>query len=476
MKNRFVAKVFFICTSIFATVTGVVAQESVSFNKNGISVVFKILATSPDATKQSFGGVYFTGFNETEKESRVHRVLADRASGTYFGYDLVIESVASTLDKFKVSIKPLSIKPPETMRLSDLTALTLPKYPADMVVADSDSIAIDVLVNPQTKVNIVDYIKITTKKPRLSDSSPLNTAVKASSSDDRGLFGKQKTRDFTPNDVKLRLTSPEFLVGGTVSPLLGSRWEGIIEGSIVHVYIPEKGRFIFSLYPQSNFNFQKSAAIEDNKIVFQSDGQRYELTSAAPIVGFGGSWNLWILHDSDYRPDLILSAEASNYIEYGASNDVESVLKQEWRKSRLHPVLLPTARAEIYSKWLGEIRYIISDSERQGFLQLKSDEEREQFIESFWRRRDSNPETPKYEFRREYYNRIAYANQNFSFGEKTGWQTDRGRILITHGKPDEIERTQSGEVWIYKSLPELGDNVRFTFFDAAKSGDFRLRQ
>ena len=123
-----------------------------------------------------------------------------------------------------------------------------------------------------------------------------------------------------------------------------------------------------------------------------------------------------------------------------------------------------------------DVNYIITDAEKQTFLQLNTDEEREQFIESFWQRRDTKPETKENEFRREYYNRIAFANQNFAFGETAGWLTNRGRIYITHGKPDEIQKNAAEEIWVYKSLAGLGDNVRFEFVDRTKNGDFRLRQ
>jgi GWxTD domain-containing protein len=491
MKNKFLTIAFLAFCCIF-TGSAEAQQSSVSFNKKGISVIFKIQTSSPDASKQSFGSVYFTGYDDNEKESIVHRVLADKESGAYFGYDLIIES-GDAPNKYKVSIKPLSINPPEQMRLSDLTVRSLPKYPEDMLVEDGDTIALDVLVNPQTKVKIVDLIKITTKKPQSSDSSLFNTTatgfgsgsgngsgsgfgISVGSNSNSSLLSGQKPQDFTVNDIKLRLTSPKLLVNGAIGSLLGSEWEGIIEGSIIHIYIPGKGRFIFSLFPQNNFNFQKNAVIEDNKIVFKPNDERYELISAAPILNSGGSWNLWTLHDSSYRPDLVFSAAASGYIEYGAANEVGSVLKQEWRKSRLIPVRPLKEKTEMYTKWLDDIRYIVSDPEKQTFSQLKSDDEREQFIESFWQRRDTKPETKDNEFRREYYSRIAYANQNFVFGGKAGWLTDRGRIYITHGKPDNIQKNELGEIWIYKSLPELGENVKFEFDDTTKNGDFRLRQ
>ena len=471
MKSRSVTLAILPTICLFSLSTGVLAQHgSVSFNNKGISVVFRILASSPNSSKQTFGGVFFTGQDEKEKTSRVHRVLADRANGAYFGYDVVIKS-ASQPGKFKVSVEPLSIKPPDTMGLSDLTSISLPKYPEDLIVADGDSIAIDVLVNPQTKVNIVDYIKITTKKPLGPDTTPIDVSeTGAAGGSNSGMSGKQKTRDFTPNDVKLRLTSPSLLADGAISPLLGGQWEGIIEGTFLNIYIPGKGRVFFSLFPHQNPKFGKTAVVENNKIRFQVGDASYELVSEAPVVPGGGSWNLWMLHDADYRPDLSFSVEAAGHIEYGASNDVESVVKQEWRKSRLLPIRPPKVSEAVYQRWFDEVRYTMTDEENQAFAGLKTNEEREQFISAFWKRRDPTPETDRNEFREEYYSRLAFANQNFAFSSTPGYMTDRGRIFVMNGRPAEIQKTGSGEIWIY------GNKSKYEFVEAAKSGDLRLKQ
>src|SRR5262249_7934244 len=95
-------------------------------------------------------------------------------------------------------------------------------------------------------------------------------------------------------------------------------------------------------------------------------------------------------------------------------------------------------------KWVDEdVAYIITDDEKRAFTRLKTDEEREQFIEAFWERRDLTPDTVENEYRDEYYERIAYANEHFASGIP-GWKTDRGRIYILHGKPDGIESHPSG--------------------------------
>ncbi len=148
---------------------------------------------------------------------------------------------------------------------------------------------------------------------------------------------------------------------------------------------------------------------------------------------------------------------------------------------------------EAYKHWLGEdVTYIITPDERTAFLQLSTNEEREQFIEQFWLRRSSNPDLPDNEFKEEHYRRIAYSNEHFASGIP-GWKTDRGRIYIIWGKPDEIESHPSGgtyerpiqegggststypwEKWRYRYLEGIGTDVELEFVDPSGSGEFHL--
>jgi GWxTD domain-containing protein len=146
-----------------------------------------------------------------------------------------------------------------------------------------------------------------------------------------------------------------------------------------------------------------------------------------------------------------------------------------------------------YKKWLNEdVTYIITDEERQAFKRLATDEEREQFIEQFWLRRDPTPDTVENEYKEEHYRRIAYANDHYASGIP-GWKTDRGRISITYGPPDEIESHPSGgsyqrpneegggetstypfEQWRYRYIEGIGTNIIIEFVDTTMSGEYRM--
>jgi GWxTD domain-containing protein len=146
-----------------------------------------------------------------------------------------------------------------------------------------------------------------------------------------------------------------------------------------------------------------------------------------------------------------------------------------------------------YKDWLDkDVTYIITDEERKAFKKLATDDERERFIEEFWRRRDPDPDTDENEFKEEYYERIAYANEHFASGIP-GWKTDRGRIWIMYGKPDERETHPMGgqydrpsyegggststypfETWFYRYLAGVGSGVEIEFVDPTGSGEYRI--
>jgi len=146
-----------------------------------------------------------------------------------------------------------------------------------------------------------------------------------------------------------------------------------------------------------------------------------------------------------------------------------------------------------YTTWVNEeVIYIITKEECDAFLHLTTNEEREQYIEEFWHRRNPDPDSPENAYREEHYRRIAYANERFSSGIP-GWKTDRGHIYILWGPPDEIDSHPSGgtydrpahqgggttttypwELWRYRHLEDIGDNIEIEFVDTTGSGEYHI--
>lgn len=178
------------------------------------------------------------------------------------------------------------------------------------------------------------------------------------------------------------------------------------------------------------------------------------------------------------------------------SKEEQKLTKQERRRQKR----IQKEMESPYKKWInGPIGYIITPAERSAFKKLATDEERDQFIEEFWRRRNPTPGSAENSFKEEFYRRIAYANEHFSSGIP-GWKTDRGHIYIMYGPPDEKTSHPSGgtyvanpnelpytgigasntmttypfEDWTYRYIPGIGENVELEFVDPTMTGEYHL--
>ncbi len=208
------------------------------------------------------------------------------------------------------------------------------------------------------------------------------------------------------------------------------------------------------------------------------------LLSVCAFCGYGRA--------QDPKPGTGDQASAASQEQKGQADDplkrpISDKQKKENAKS------LKVELSKTYKKWLDEdVVYIISDEERKAFKQLSNDEERDQFIEAFWQRRDPTPDTEENEFKEEHYRRIEYANEHFAAGIP-GWKTDRGRIYIMYGPADEIEAHPAGgsyqrpmeegggetstypfEDWRYRYLEGVGQEVIIEFVDTCMCGDFHM--
>lgn len=202
---------------------------------------------------------------------------------------------------------------------------------------------------------------------------------------------------------------------------------------------------------------------------------------------------------SRHRKLLLLAALAvlaGLIIPIGTSLQLQASPKKE-KLSKKERKRQKRAREELeggaYKHWIDEeVPYIITDQERAAWKKLSTDAEREQFIEAFWERRNPNPQSGENEFKEEYYRRIAYANEHYASGIP-GWRTDRGRIYIMYGPPDEVESHPSGgtynrpiaegggststfpwETWRYRYIDGIGNNIELEFVDPTMSGEYHL--
>jgi hypothetical protein len=224
----------------------------------------------------------------------VHRVLVDGTGALIFGYDLIIEPLVNSR-QFKVSVRPLDPEFEKQMRARQssrtgrtalqLNASTFPRSTEAQIIDDGDGFALELLVNPQTGVKIVDVVKASFDQSRLWEAPKL-----------------PPTRDFTLDSVEMAVKDYKLYINGR--RVSGGRPSQGFAGALLWFYVPDKGRFIFSLTPRAGYDFEKVARIEDNKISFTIGEDVYEWVSSTPIVGSGGKWNLWVLRDKRYSPSV----------------------------------------------------------------------------------------------------------------------------------------------------------------------------
>ena len=187
---------------------------------------------------------------------------------------------------------------------------------------------------------------------------------------------------------------------------------------------------------------------------------------------------------------LLSSALVTGLTGLVSAQDDQKKVQEEQKKKRKQS---NESVKSVYKRWVDEdVRWIITDEERKTFNTLKTDDEREQFIEQFWLRRDPDPDTDVNEYREDYYTRIAYANEKYTSGIP-GWKTDRGRIYIMFGKPDQTESHPSGgsynrpvwegggttstypfEIWWYRYIEGVGSDIEIEFVDPTGSGEYRI--
>jgi hypothetical protein len=246
----------------------------------------------------------------------LHRSVIDTANHTYFGYDLYAEPVAGTL-QCRVSILPLtsvsidnSQQPVSRGAASasagqakpiqvdaSYRAVFLPRYPGPEMASDGDTIALDLLISPDGKQKVVDYIVVSCKSP----DSVRQSGV---------------AQDVSLDDVEMRISDPLRSVNGT--PISGSRREAAVTGSLVWFYFPGKGRFILSIVPRRSQGFVLSGTIRDNLMSFRFGNDQYRVKSATTILGNGRTWNLYVLHDPSF--------ELRSGLTFGSATRLEQLL------------------------------------------------------------------------------------------------------------------------------------------------------
>jgi hypothetical protein len=217
----------------------------------------------------------------------IHRVLTDADRRVIFGYDLMVNADPLTR-KFSLGVLPAE----EAFRRSFLkdsaqppneVFATFPRSATRQILDDGDAVSLELLVNKESGIKIVDVVRVTFDRSILHEGS-----------------FEAAPKDFTLDAVSLSIKGYQLLIDGKL--VSRSKPTVVCTGALLWLYIPQRGRFIFSLVPRDGYSFEKVGVLDDNRIEFVADGQRYALVSGVPILPNGGTWNLWVLRDTQYTP------------------------------------------------------------------------------------------------------------------------------------------------------------------------------
>jgi len=221
----------------------------------------------------------------------IHRVLRDNDGRFVFGYDLWVIGDSATR-QFKVAVRPMSPEVAKMLRDKDETAaneivFTFPKSTEPVTLTDGSEFSLDLLINKSKGVKIIDVVRVSFDRSRLGTDGIL-----------------LRPRDFTLDAVSLEMKDYSLLVNDNL--IASGKAKTGCANALLWIYIPHRGRFIFSLFPREGYSFQKIGTVTGNKIEFTLDGDQYQWFSSAPILREEGTWNLWVLHDTNYSPLLMV--------------------------------------------------------------------------------------------------------------------------------------------------------------------------
>ncbi|HEX7317166.1 MAG TPA: hypothetical protein VF297_24920 [Pyrinomonadaceae bacterium] len=252
--------------------------------QSGAFVVIRTESSPPSAGEATSDLV-----ESEDKPNLLRRVFVDSRNEMFFGYELLVERAAEPR-YFWVTVRALGedylreLRERPAFRGRRLhpgyNATAFPASP--QFLRDGDTFALDVFHNARTGTKIVDVIQVSLTDPSLRQAA------------------SEQPRDFSPEDVQLKVSDYRLKVNGETV----HRSTGGCAGALIWFSLGDRGRFVFSLVERPGFNFQKVGAVRNNVVSFEWGGDKYEWESGLPVIGAGGSWNLWVLHDPDYRVDL----------------------------------------------------------------------------------------------------------------------------------------------------------------------------
>ena len=252
----------------------------------------------------------------SDTDQTIHRILRDRNGRFVFGYDLWILG-DRTAKQFKIAIRPLDSHLQESLRAAAAPAAeslsTFPRSTEPQTLNDGSEFSVDLLINKNAGVKFIDVVKVSFDRSSLGGEPPARRA-----------------RDFSADAVAMEMKDYSLLVNdeliGTGKSKIGST------GALLWLYVPQRGRFIFSLVPRADYAFEKVGTVSANTIEFSLLGAHYQWLSSSPILREEGTWNLWVLYDPKYSP-LIGTTVPTPPHEKGTIEKLNDKYRSIWQTS-----------------------------------------------------------------------------------------------------------------------------------------------
>lgn len=266
----------------------------------------------------------------SDTNQTIHRILRDREGRFVFGYDLWISGDRTT-KHFKVAIKPLDSRLAESLLSRDAPGgealATFPGSTETQILDDNSEFSVDLLINKNAGVKFVDVVKVSFDRASLGDQNP-----------------PRRPRDFSADAVAMEMKDYSLFVNDELITTGKSKTGS--SGALLWLYVPKRGRFIFSLVPRPDYTFEKVGTVTGNRIEFSIRGERYEWLSSAPILREEGTWNLWVLSDPKYLP-LMGANVAPPPQEKGTWQKLDDKLKTAAQQPLVSPALPKSLQQQI---------------------------------------------------------------------------------------------------------------------------------
>jgi hypothetical protein len=304
-----------LCVPVFSQ-SGRIQNGTASF-KNGVGFAYetRLEPPLPSITGEKFGGGVNVG------ETGIHRFMVDSSRHVYFGYDITIDHLPEDTS-YRVTIRPLSIGADKLQYFKDpanwtILPLPLPRYPAPQTLRSGDVMALDLMTNAETGQKIVDYL--TVQEPRRGVGTFNPDPPRQFS------YTPGTPRDFTIEDASLRFTAPRLTINGKLDES-SNRNNGEVAGATVWLYVPNRGRFVFSLAPHRSLGFRKVGEVRGSILTFTMGSDTFTINCANTIAPGDTPFNLYVLQDRSWKPTYAFADLSA--ISMGASDRAESLVTQ----------------------------------------------------------------------------------------------------------------------------------------------------